>query len=307
MIEKTISFFSEGSRLVGVLYLPDDYSDGQAPTRALVINSGYQGVNAFYPKLLATRMTRFGYTCLGFDYRGMVDSEGQEGRILIDEQVQDVRNAITFLETQPGVDPLRVGLIGWGMGAANVILAAEKGKNVAAVAALNGFYNGRRWLRAIHTYDAYLKILQEVNQDRVQRVLNGESRLADPFVHYPLDPATDDHVQKELAHLRGFGNPTRIQLTESILDLDVDRVVPDLSPIPLFIAHGKDNALHPYSESVALYHAARTPKTLYTVDGRHNDFMYADNPELARLCEALDQFFTDAFINVSQPSRLISA
>ncbi|MEU9456221.1 alpha/beta fold hydrolase [Streptomyces sp. NPDC048277] len=306
MIEKETTFYSEGSRLKATVYYPDDLPEG-GPHPALVVNSGYQGFNEFYPKMFAQRMTERGFVCLGFDYRGMADSEGEKGRVLIEEQVQDVRNAVTFIRSRDDVDPRRVGLIGWGMGAANVVLAAEKSGDVAGVAALNGFYDGERWLKSIHTYDEFLKIVDEVAEDRVNRVLRGESKLADTFAHYPLDPATGDYVEKELSQVYGFGHPTRLQFTESILDLKVEKVVADLAPTPLFIGHGEQNSLHPYAEALSLYASADSPKALYTIQGRHNDFMYVDHPEFLLLCDRLKDFFDEAFSVSAAPARSISA
>lgn len=306
MIEKDVTFHSEGNRLKATIYYPDDLST-PGPHPALVVNSGYQGFNEFYPKMFAGNLTGRGFVCFGFDYRGMADSEGEKGRVLLEEQAHDVRNAVTFISAQEDIDSSRVGLVGWGMGAANVVMAGEKSDGVAAVAALNGFYDGERWLKSIHTYDEFLKIVDEVAQDRVTRVLEGESRLAETFAHYPLDPATDDYVQAELAQVYGFGHPTRVQFTESILDLKVQNVVARLAPRPLFIAHGKRNSLHPYDEALALYAAAASPKTLYTIDGKHNDFMYSDNAEFDLLCEQLERFFTDAFAGSSAPARSVSA
>lgn len=306
MIQKDSFFFSEGYRLQASLYYPDEPRP-EDYRGALVVNSGYQGFNSFYPRMFAQALTNRGFVCLGFDYRGMADSEGDKGRVIIEEQVQDVRNSLTFLRSQGELDARRVGLVGWGMGAANVVLAGEKDGDVAGVASLNGFYNGRRWLQAIHTYDEYLKILEEIAEDRLRRVLEGESKLADTFQHYPLDPATDDYVQKELAQVYGFGHPTRLQFTESILDLNADQVVPNLSPVPVFIGHGARNTLHPYAEAQHLYAAARSPKTLYTVDGRHNDFMFGDHPEFLLLCDQLEQFFDTAFADATNHGRTISA
>lgn len=306
MIQKETAFYSEGSRLEATLYFPDDTTGGPHP--AIVVNSGYQGFNEFYPRMFAERMTERGFVCLGFDYRGMADSEGEKGRVLIEEQVQDVRNAVTFLAAQDDVDARRVGLIGWGMGAANVVLAGEKaGDAVAAVAALNGFYDGERWLKSIHTFDEFQKIVAEVAEDRSARVLGGESRLDDTFHHYPLDPATGDYVEKELSQVHGFGHPTRLQFTESVLDLKVQNVVANLAPAPLFIGHGERNSLHPFEESAALYEAAASPKTLYTIDGRHNDFMFVDHPTFVLLCDQLRSFFDEAFAAAAVPARIVSA
>ncbi|MFD6211457.1 alpha/beta hydrolase [Peribacillus sp. NPDC060253] len=114
MIKRQIQFYSEGYKLDGTVYLPDDYKKGEKRP-AIIPNSGYQGFNEFYPKLFAENLTAAGYVCLGFDYRSFAKSEGEEGRVILDEQVEDIQNAITFLSLQEEVDSDRIGLIGWGM------------------------------------------------------------------------------------------------------------------------------------------------------------------------------------------------
>jgi fermentation-respiration switch protein FrsA (DUF1100 family) len=290
MKEKKISFYSEGCKLDGTLYLPDDYKPGEKRP-AIIPNSGYQGFNEFYPRLFSRYLTAAGYVCLGFDYRGFAKSEGKQGRFILDEQVEDVKNAIHYLEIQEEVDPARIGLIGWGMGASNVVRAAAKDKRVKATAALNGFFNGERWLKSIHSYVEWHNILQMVQEDRTRRVTTGESMLADPFIHYPLDPATHDYVTKELAPLAPFGKQTELQFTESIISMNAEKAVKEISPRGLFIGHGKDNLLHPVDESLQLFDAAVEPKQLYLINGKHNDFMYYDHPELNSLMEEVLKFF----------------
>jgi hypothetical protein len=65
-------------------------------------------------------------------------------------------------------------------------------------------------------------------------VSSGSSKYEDPFIHYPLDPATNDYVQKELAPLSQFGKQTHLQFTESIIELDADKIAKDIE-CPLFI------------------------------------------------------------------------
>ncbi|NGQ94967.1 alpha/beta hydrolase [Brevibacillus sp. SYP-B805] len=287
---RAIHFYSEGFKLDGTIYLPDDYKPGEKRP-AIIPNSGYQGFNEFYPRLFAKNLTAAGYVCLGFDYRGFAESEGERGRVILDEQVEDIKNAITYLQIQEEVDPDRIGLIGWGMGASNVVRVAAADKRVKAVAALNGFFNGERWLRSIHSYVDWHNILKMIEEDRIRRVTTGKSQLADPFIHYPLDPATDDYVQKELAVLAPFGKQTQLQFTESIATMNAEKVVADISPRPLFVAHGKDNLLHPLDESLSLYEAAKEPKQFYLIDGKHNDFMYHDHPVFRDLVAQLTAFF----------------
>jgi len=290
MFEKKISFYSNGCKLEGTLYLPDDLKDNEKrPT--IIPNSGYQGFNQFYPKLFAKPLTDSGYICLGFDYRGFAGSEGEKGRVILDEQVEDIKNAITFLQSQPQVDSNQIGILGWGMGASNVVRVAASDVRVKAVVALNGFYEGKRWLASIHAYVEWKKLLQEVEEDKIQRVSTGQSRVIETFRHYPLDPTTDDNVNVELAKIPAFGKPVTMLFTESLLEMNAEKVVGDISPTPIFIAHGKGNLLHPVEEALALYEAANEPKELYLVDGQHNDFMYLDHKEFIKLMEKVSLFF----------------
>lgn len=51
MQERTVYFYSEGYKLDGTLYLPDDIQPGEQRP-AIIPNSGYQGFNKFYPAFL---------------------------------------------------------------------------------------------------------------------------------------------------------------------------------------------------------------------------------------------------------------
>lgn len=290
MKDRQVSFYSEGYKLTGTIYLPDNYKRGEK--RPLIIpSSGYQGFNEFYPKLFSKYLTKAGYICLGFDYRGFAESGGRKGRVILDEQIQDIKNALTFAQIQEEVDPERIGLLGWGMGAFNVVQVAAADKRVKAVAALNGFYNGERWLKSIHSYVQWHQILEMVEIDRARRVTTGKSLRTDPFIHYPLDPATASYVQKELAPLSPFGKKIDLQFTDSIICMNAEQMAASISPRPLFIGHGRHNLLHPWEEAQALYDAAVEPKELYWINGKHNDFMYTDHPVLNELMVELIEFF----------------
>ena len=66
------------------------------------------------------------------------------------EQVSDTRNALTFLATQPQVDPQRIALIGSSFGAAVSMYTAGVDKRVAAVVSSGGWGHGERKFRGQH-------------------------------------------------------------------------------------------------------------------------------------------------------------
>jgi alpha-beta hydrolase superfamily lysophospholipase len=290
MQQRRAQFFSDGYQLDGILYLPDDHRPGEKRP-AIIPCSGYQGLQAFYPRLFASQLTTAGYVCLGFDYRGFARSDGPRGRVILDEQVADIRHAITWLGLQPEVDSQRLGLIGWGMGAANVVRVTAQDGRVRAVAALNGFFDGTRWLRAIHSPATWQAMVQAIAGDRIRRVTTGHSQLVAPFLYYPLDPDTAAHVQKELATLPGFGEQVGLEFFESLTRLNAEKDAAAIAPRPLFIAHGAQNRLHPVAESLVLYEAAKEPKEFYLLAGKHNDFMYRDHAVFTTLIARLTAFF----------------
>lgn len=290
MQERALPFVSDGLKLDGTLYLPDEAGEA-ARLPAVVVNSGYKGFHRFYPHLLARALTGAGFLTLGFDYRGIGASEGRKGRVVLAEQARDIAHAVRLLGGIAGVDPQRIHLAGWGMGAALVLLAAAQSPTVRAVACLNGFYNGERWLRTVLSHAAFDGLVREVAADRRLRVQTGQSRVVEAFHHYPLDPATARHVGVELAHIPTFGDPVTLEFSESLLGLDAEACVPQVAPRPLFIAHGERNRLHPPGEAASLYARAPGPKEMYWIDGQHNDFMYWDHPEFRKLMRRLIAFY----------------
>lgn len=286
MKERAIHFFSDGIRLEGTLYLPDD-GGPRSRRPGVVACSGYLGLNVIYPRLFAGALTDGGFVVLGFDYRGTGASEGVHGRLLIDEQVRDIRHGITFLREQPEVVRDETALVGWGMGAGCVIQVAAADDRPKTVAALNGFYNGRAFLLARHGKAGLETLLKKLENDRVQRVMTGKGQFNDPFEVYPLDPDTDEEVKRNLAPVPGFGPQTAFELLESILAFDAEALVYKIAPRPLLIAHGENNQLHPFEDALSIYGRAERPKSFYRIEGKHNDFMRRDHPEFTRLAAYL--------------------
>src|SRR5579884_3841431 len=109
MKEEVVSFQSAGLRLHGVLAVPDDVRPPQRRAAFLVLH-GF-GSNSESPTCIAPAkvLGDFGYVTLRFDMRGCGKSEGEFGRVICLEQVEDLGNALNFLAAHPAVDPDRIG------------------------------------------------------------------------------------------------------------------------------------------------------------------------------------------------------
>jgi carboxymethylenebutenolidase len=128
---KDVSYKSGDETVKGILYVPDS-AHGKLP--ALVVIHEWWGLNDWV-KEQASKLADQGYVTLAIDlYRGKVATTPEEAHELMrgvpdDRANGDLLAAANFLRSQPNVDAMRVGDIGWCMGggyALNLALADPK-------------------------------------------------------------------------------------------------------------------------------------------------------------------------------------
>jgi fermentation-respiration switch protein FrsA (DUF1100 family) len=105
MKREHVAFYSERCRLSGQLCLPDDREDGERRP-AVVLAHGFTGVKELSLPAYAERFAGQGRVAMTFDYRGFGTSEGQPGRLVALEEVEDICNAVTCVCTRSEADPL---------------------------------------------------------------------------------------------------------------------------------------------------------------------------------------------------------
>src|SRR5579863_2256300 len=131
--QEAVNFRSAGLRLHGVLSVPDGVKPGEKRAAFLVLH-GF-GSNSESPTCItpARVLNEFGYVTLRFDMRGCGKSEGEFGRIICLDQVEDTGSALNFLAQHGSVDPDRIGVIGSSFGGAVAVYAGGINPRIAAV------------------------------------------------------------------------------------------------------------------------------------------------------------------------------
>src|SRR5262249_11757638 len=156
------------------LYTPT----GLAPAEkrpAVVLCVGYTYLKTLVMPDLAKALAKAGYVALVFDYRGFGDSDGQRWRLIPQEQVNDVRAALTFLAAVPSVDTGKMAVVGLSLGGAHAVTAAAVDQRVGAVVAIEAPGDGARWLRSLRRHYEWLEFIARLAADRSQRVRTGQS------------------------------------------------------------------------------------------------------------------------------------
>ena len=276
-MEKSVHFYSEGFKLAAVMYVPDDYQPGQKRP-GIVFCHGYGGTKEIELPMLGYRFMEAGYVSLAFDYRGSGESEGERWRLMMTEQVIDSRNAITFLENQPEVDPDKIGLFGTGCGGGVAIVTGAEDKRPKCVVSNVGFGDGGRMLSSNLRYWEWARLLEWIDEDRVNRVMTGKSKRFFPEEIMPLDPYSDSIVKQAreagLLHKEEVKYP--LDAIECKIHFKPEEVVDRISPRPLLLIHGDADVWVPLSEAQSLYEKAKEPKKLVVLPGvRHID-IYLD-------------------------------
>ncbi|MGH9295659.1 MAG: alpha/beta hydrolase, partial [Acidimicrobiales bacterium] len=254
MSARSLPFFSSGLRLDADLHLPEDGGDG-APYPVVIACSGYQGQKIIHPERLARALNPLDYAVLAFDYRGFGLSEGERGRLVPQEWVEDVRAGVDRLGGVEVVDASRLALVGWGLGGGVVVVEAADDARVKAVACLNGIGDGARAIRNMHDEESWERLLGRIEADRARRSALGRSELTSPWdiVRLDLDGPTDGYVNEELYKAPGFGGDVTLESADFFLRFCPERSVHRIAPRPLLIVHGAKNDLHKPIEAQSLY------------------------------------------------------
>ena len=274
-MRQPISFYSEGFKLTGDLYLPDGQPDGEERA-GIVLCHGYTGVKDLYLPDNAGVLNDAGYVVLTFDYKGWGESEGSPSRLAPYSRVADVQAAITFLGLQDGVDEDRIGIYGTSYGGATVVWTAAVDRRVKCVVACVGVGHGARWMRSVRRPDEWHDLLARTKADREQRVMTGKSEFAPRS-----DILLPDRQSAELAAAARKANPAAIdtlplEYIDQTLEFHPEWVVDKIAPRPILFITTNDDRLVPPEESEALYALAGEPKKLITLRGYGHYEVYAE-------------------------------
>jgi fermentation-respiration switch protein FrsA (DUF1100 family) len=217
--------------------------------------------------------------------------------VLPQEQVEDARAAVSFLEQAPEVDAGRIGIFGWAQGGSVAIVEAADDERVRAVAAVHAMGDVERVTRLLHTDASWEALLAKIRDDRRTRARTGESALVDPFEIFPLDPATERIVRERLYSLPNYGTPVSLESAAAMLRFRPELVVDRIAPRPLLLVHGGANELHRPEESERLHARAGAPKELVVLEGKsHLDWGPEDDPTtFDAVVDRVASFFAAAF------------
>jgi alpha-beta hydrolase superfamily lysophospholipase len=191
--------------------------------------------------------------------RGCGESEGERGRVICLEQVEDARSALAYLATWPEVDAARIAAMGHSFGAAVAVYAAGVDARFAACVATGGWGDGETKFRAQHASpEAWARFSAMLEEGR-RRKARGESMMVPRYDIVPIPPG-----------LRGNLAPGSImefpfEVVESMYTFRANDVVGRIAPRPLLLMHPAHDSVTPTEQSIELFRRAGQPADLHLV------------------------------------------
>lgn len=271
-----VRFHSEGAVLAGTLFLPER-AGVERPVPGVVQGPGWLGLRdaklyaPYHEALLAA-----GIAVLVFDYRGFGGSGGDATHLDPMGQVMDWRNATTYLETRPEIDPARIGAFGsGGTGGGNAIMAAGLDDRIKATVSQVPIADGRDWLHRMRREHEWLEFLERIRQDRQRRVTTGVGERVPPRdgIMVPTPERKTTTVKADV----DSRIPAEVDLAsaEAIFAYRPIDVVAQIAPRALMIICVENDATTPEDHAVALYERAGGPKRLVVQTGTTHYAAYA--------------------------------
>jgi pimeloyl-ACP methyl ester carboxylesterase len=293
--EETVSIPSTGLRLHGVVSVPADLGRGERRAAFLALH-GFGGNCKSQNVLQPCRVLgEFGYVTLRFDMRGCGESEGEFGRVICLEQVEDLRNAMTYLAGHPCVDPDRIAVIGSSFGGAVAVYGAGVDERIAAVVSNGGWGHGERKFRGQHpTPEAWARFTAMLEEGRAHRARTGRSLMVPRYDIVPIPQHVRDHLARQSvemftsSHVEMFPAET----AQSMFDFRAEDVVGRIAPRPLLLIHSASDSVTPTEQSIELFRRAGQPTELHLFSGLDH-FLFAENS--ARVWAVMREWLNNYF------------
>ena len=288
-MKRAVEFYSEGFKLYGDVYTPEDLAPGEKRAAVLLCH-GYTGVKDLYLPDNAKFLNQAGYVAMAFDYKGWGDSEGSRSRLAPYGRVMDVQAAMTFLGLQPEVDSERIGLYGTSYGGSTVAWVGAVDQRAKCIVSTVGIGHGARWMSRVRRVDEWYDLLERSQADREKRATTGKSEQVERS-----EILLPDRQSAELAEAARRNNPAAVgtipmEYVDDTMGFNPEWIVDKISPRPiLFITSDNDRLVLP-EESEQLYAHAGEPKKLVVLKGYGHYEVYREPAFSEVMAASLDWY-----------------
>ncbi|CAO3622656.1 unnamed protein product [Mucor hiemalis] len=309
MQPQTVFFDSQGLKIAGNLYLPQD-GGRQKKNAAIVVSHPFGGIKEQTAGLYAEKLSGLGFIALTFDGAFWGESEGlPRGLEDPSQRVEDIKSAVTYLTTLSQVDPKRIGAVGICASGGYVPKAAQTDVRIKAVVGISAADIGELYREGMHgstSFEDLQKSLLESAQERTAEAKGAEPRIAHivPSTKDQADSLPKGSVFNEGYYYYRTPRAQHPRSTNDYVFRSLDKIaqfsafdyINLISPRALLFIAGTDADTRFFSEKAL--EKAKEPKELFLVEGGTHIALY-DLPQYVNpAIEKLESFFTQYLVDV---------
>ena len=186
-------------------------------------------------------------------------------------QVADIRNAMTYMQSLPEVNPDRIGLYGISFGCANVVYAAGVDERARCTVAVVGPGDCERQFRMGPNFDAFMN---KVHRAKAEFVATGKVAYMQTARMMARDPDVVADLEKAQKAFPQWRPEVTFESLADIMEFKPEAVADRISPRAILWIHTDKDKLVPLYEAQSMYAKARHPKKLVVLENMIHEDVY---------------------------------
>lgn len=236
-------------------------ANSKVPSPAVLLCHGFYGIQDLLLPLYAQAFAQAGYHAITFDYRGFGESGGDQGRIIPEQQNNDIIAVLAWSKTQSYIDAKRIALWGTSLGGCLVIDVAVRCPEIKCVISQMGFASGNRLVTGDMAEEERERFMNTM--ERMQQKKNQSGReLMVPIIKV----MTDEESRRFYEHAKHDYPALNIKvpyLTVLEAILYQPKINAQKLTQPTFVVLAEWDKVIPVEHGLALYQAITAPKTCH--------------------------------------------
>ena len=273
-MERPVSFYSEGVKLAGDLFLPGRSACRRKARRHRAVPRLYRGAEPV-PAGHRAHPERRRLCRADLRLQGLGRQRGPPARLAPYGRVADVQAALELSGGAAGGRPERLGIYGTSYGGATVVFVAAIDPRVKCVVSVVGIGNGARWMRSVRRPDEYFDLLERSRRRPRRRALTGQSEFVERNEILLPDRQSAELAAAARRLVPGAIDQIPLEYVDDTLGFNPEWVVDRIAPRPVLFITSDNDRLVPPEESQALYARAGEPKKLVMLHGFGHYEVYA--------------------------------
>ncbi|MGE0170415.1 alpha/beta hydrolase [Nocardioides sp.] len=300
MSRQTITFRSAGEDIEAFLYLPQ--GPQSSPPPVVVMAGGWCYVKELVQPIYAEAFAKAGLAVLLFDYRGLGGSTGTPRQHLDPQaQIEDYRNAISYLETREDVDSSRLGAWGISYSGGHVLVLGAIDPRIRAVVSIVPVVDGLPTLKQAHGTIGFRKLTELISDSRRHLYATGEHTYMphgsatpqEEVVTWPFPSSQPTFAWLKETQGPRYENRATVASTDMLLHYSVYPHVERLidTPTMMVVAEADDHTM--WELEIEAFHKIPTPKKQLEIvpKGGHLG-LYKDVDKIAEVATTCGEWFT---------------